>query len=245
MMKKSSHRSLKSIDFSELILHRNDDFTVLNKPPHLSSLEDRNDPTNLLKLAKNVNQEAQVCHRLDKETSGLIVIANHQDAYKHFAGLLENRQVKKVYHAVLTGLHKFQDFEAEEPLFSTTNKSRVDFRNGKPSLTLIETMELFKKHTFVRCFPVTGRMHQIRAHLAHHQAPIVHDKDYGGEAAYLSQLKRNFNQKKWEEEKPIINRVALHSFNIAFKQMDGSTLDLEAPYPRDFEVLLKQLRKFN
>ena len=244
-MKRSTHKLLRNIDFQELQLYKDDDFTIINKPPHLSSLDDRNDPINLLKLARDENADAQVCHRLDKETSGLIVIANHGEAYKYFAGLLENREVKKVYHAVLNGLHKFQSFEADEPLYSTTNKSRVDFRSGKPSLTLIETLELFKKYTLVKCFPVTGRMHQIRAHLAHHNATIVQDKNYGGEPAYLSEIKRNFNQKKWEEEKPMIERVALHSASIAFRQMDGSILELEAPYPKDFSVLLKQLRKFN
>ncbi len=244
-MKRNTHKFLKNVNFDDLVLYKDKDFTIVNKPPHLSSLEDRNDSINLLKLAREVNPEAQVCHRLDKETSGLLVIANHGDAYKYFAGLLENREVKKVYHAILTGLHKFKSFEADEPLYSTINKSRVDFKGGKPSLTLVETLELFKKHTLIKCFPVTGRMHQIRAHLAHHQATIVHDKDYGGVPAHLSEIKRNFNQKKWEEEKPIIERVALHSFAIAFKQMDGSILELEAPYPKDFAVLLKQLRKFN
>ncbi len=244
-MKRNTHKSLKQINFEELLLHKDDDFCIVNKPPHLSSLEDRNDATNLLKLARGENIEAQVCHRLDKETSGLIVIANHADAYKYFAALLQNREVKKVYHAVLNGLHKFRSFEADEPLYSTNNKSRVDFRSGKPSLTLIETLELFKKHTLVKCFPVTGRMHQIRAHLAHHNSTIIHDKDYGGVPAYLSEIKRNFNQKKWEEERPMIERVALHSSSITFKQMDGSILEMEAPYPKDFTVLLKQLRKFN
>jgi len=241
----NSHKALRKINFSDLILYQDKDFTVVNKPPHLSSLEDRNDSINLLLLAKGENEDAQVGHRLDKETSGALVIANHNDAYKHFADQLQNREVKKVYHAVLTGIHKFRDFEADEPLYSTSNKSRVDFRQGKPSLTLIETLEMFRKHTLIKCFPVTGRMHQIRAHLAHHQATIVHDMHYGGEESYLSQLKKNFKQKKWEDERPMIERVALHAFSIAFKKMDGSVLEVEAPYPKDFGVLVKQLRKYN
>lgn len=245
MMKMSSHKPTKRINFQDLILYQDDNYTLVNKPPHLSSLEDRNDPVNLLMLAKKQNENSQVGHRLDKETSGVVVIANHNDAYKHFADQLQNREVKKVYHAVLDGLHKFRDFEADEPLYSSSNKSRVDFRQGKPSLTLIETLEIFKKHTLIKCFPVTGRMHQIRAHLAHHNATIVHDQFYGGETSYLSQLKKNFNQKKWEDERPMIERVALHASAIAFKNLDGSILEMDAPYPKDFEVLLKLLRKYN
>lgn len=239
------HKAPKRIHFQDLIVHQDKDYTLVNKPPYLSSLEDRNTSVNLLKLAKEQNPDAQVCHRLDKETSGIIVIANHNEAYKYFAGLLQNREVKKVYHAVLVGQHKFENFEANEPLYSTSNKSRVDFRDGKPSLTLIETLEIFRKHTLVKCFPVTGRMHQIRAHLAHHEAHLVSDPYYGGEAVYLSKLKKNFNQKKWEEEKSIIDRVALHAFSITFKDLTGEVLEIEAPYPKDFGVLVKQLKKYN
>ncbi|MEQ9402810.1 MAG: RNA pseudouridine synthase [Cyclobacteriaceae bacterium] len=238
-------KRINQINFEDIILHQDKDYTVVNKPPHLSSLKDRNDHVNLLKLAKEQNPDAQVCHRLDKETSGALVIANHNDAYKHFAGQLQNREVKKVYHAILNGLHNFEDFEADEPLYTTSNKSRVDFRNGKPSLTLFQTLEVFKKHTLVKCFPVTGRMHQIRAHLAHHGATIVNDEHYGGSPAFLSQLKKNFSQKKWEEEKPIIHRFALHAYTIAFRDLSGLVLETEAPYFKDFDVLVRQLRKYN
>ena len=244
-MKKNSSKDFRKLKFTELVIKEDDDFILVNKPPFLSTLDDRNDGINLLSLLRSEYPEAQVCHRLDKETSGIVVVAKHSEAYKHFSSLLQNRQVKKVYHAVLCGLHKFEDFEADEPLYTTSNKSRVDFRNGKPSLTLLETLEVFRKHTFVKCFPVTGRMHQIRAHLAHHEAPIVHDSSYGGKAAYLSELKRNFNHKKWEEETPIINRVALHSYNIVFEHLNGKIVDQQADYPKDFEVLIKQLRKYH
>ncbi len=242
---KITHKKSKHLNLSDLIIHQDQDYTLLNKPAFLSSLEDRNDPINLLQLVKKDNAEARICHRLDKETSGMIVIANHNAAYKHFALLLENRKVKKVYHAVVHGLHKFENFEADEPLYTTSNKSRVDFKQGKPSLTLVETLELFKKHTLVKCFPVTGRMHQIRAHLSYHETAIVNDSNYGGDSVFLSQLKRNFNQKRGEEEKSMIDRVGLHSSQIAFKGPDGRVIEKEAPYPKDFNVLIKLLRKYN
>ena len=239
------HRTAKNLRFSDLIIKETDDYTIVNKPPFLSSLEDRSTPIHLLSLAKEVDDEYQLCHRLDKETSGVIVLAKHPEAYRNFAIQLEDREVKKVYHAVLNGLHKFEDFEADEPLYITSNKSRVDFRSGKPSFTLISTLELFKKHSLVKCFPVTGRLHQIRAHLAFHEAPITNDPLYGGEPTYLSQLKKNFNIKKWEEEKPMIDRVALHAHQIAFKDLNGDIIEAEAEYPKDFTVLLKLLQKFN
>lgn len=239
------HKVLKNLQFQDLIIRDTDNYTLINKPPYLSSLDDRNEQLNLLALAKAESDDYQICHRLDKETSGMVVFAKNPDSYRNFAMQLENREVKKVYHAVIHGLQKFEDFEASEPIYTTSSKSRVDFRSGKPSLTLISTLEVFKKHTLIKCFPVTGRMHQIRAHLAFHQAAIVNDPAYGGGPAYLSELKRNFNHKKWEEEKPMIERVALHSSQIAFKDVDGTIIEEEAEYPKDFAVLVKLLRKFN
>ena len=239
------HKRLKNIKFNELIIKETDDYVLVNKPPFLSSLDDRANSKNLLSLSKDVNEEYQICHRLDKETSGVVVFAKNADAYRNFAIQLENREVKKVYHAVVHGLHKFEDFESDDPLHTSSTKSRVDFRAGRPAFTLISTLELLKKHTLLKCFPVTGRMHQIRAHLTYHEAPIINDPMYGGQPAYLSELKRNYNHKKWEEENPMINRVALHSYQVAFKDLNGEVIEGEATYPKDFSVLLKLLRKFN
>ncbi|WP_420316613.1 RluA family pseudouridine synthase [Ekhidna sp.] len=239
------HKKLKNISFEDLILLDTDDYSLINKPPFLASLDDRANSQNLLSLAKEVNDDYQICHRLDKETSGIVVFAKNAEAYRNFAMQLENREVKKVYHAVIDGLHKFEDFEADEPLHTTSTKSRVDFRAGKPAFTLISTLEVFKKHSLVKCFPVTGRMHQIRAHLAYHKAPIVCDPAYGGEMVFLSELKRNYNHKKWEDENPMINRVGLHSHQVAFRDLSGNIVEGEAEYPKDFSVLIKLLRKFN
>ncbi|MEP1034721.1 pseudouridine synthase [Ekhidna sp.] len=239
------HKKLKKISFKDLIILDTDDYSVINKPSFIASLDDRAESKNLLSLAKEVDDEYQICHRLDKETSGILVFAKNPEAYRSFAMQLENREVKKVYHAVIHGLHKFEDFEADEPLHTTSTKSRVDFRAGKPAFTLVSTLEVFKRHSLVKCFPVTGRMHQIRAHLAYHEAPLINDPGYGGKPALLSELKRNYNYKKWEEENPIINRVALHSHQIAFKDLSGEVVEAEAEYPKDFSVLIKLLRKFN
>lgn len=242
------HKYVKGLKFEDIILFENEHYIVVNKPPYISTLEDRNDPIDLLKLAKEYYADAQVCHRLDKETSGVIVISKHQEAYRHFAILLEKRQVKKVYHAVVNGIHEFENLECDQPIYSTNSKSRVDFREGKPSLTLVSTLESFKLHTLLKCFPVSGRLHQIRVHLAFHGANIGCDPIYGGDYIYLSQLKKNFNLgKSKDEEKPLIERVALHAHNIAFHNFEGGendVIEVVAEYPKDFAVLVKQLRKY-
>lgn len=242
------HKYLKGLTFSDLIIYENDHYLVINKPPYISTLNDRNDPLDILKMAKDHHQDAQVCHRLDKETSGCLVIAKHQEAYRHFAIMLEKRQVKKVYRAVINGIHEFDNLSADQPIYSSNSKSRIDFREGKPSLTLISTLETYRAHTLVKCFPVSGRLHQIRVHLAFHEAPICCDPAYAGDFIYLSQLKKNFTlSKNRDEEKPIIQRVALHAHNVAFFDFEGDqnqAVEVEAPYPKDFAVLVKQLRKY-
>lgn len=232
------------ISWEDLLIQEDENYAFINKPAGLSTLDDRSSKMSVLSLAKEQDKSFTPCHRLDKETSGVLSVAKNEEAYKYFAQRLEAREVKKVYHAVVNGIHDFQNVEADEPLYSSSSKSRVDF-NGKPSLTLIQTLKIYKKHTLVKCFPFTGRMHQIRVHLAFHQAPIVSDSFYGGAPAYLSELKRNFNQKKYEDENPMIRRLALHAFSLSFLDpKTDKTTTIEAPYPKDFAVLVKQLGKF-
>ena len=89
-------------------------------------------------------------------------------------------------------------------------------------------------------------MHQIHVHLSYTGASIVSDEMYVGQQTYLSEFKRNFNQKKYEEERPIITRMALHANSITFVHpKSDKEVSVEAPYPKDFDVLVKQLRKFS
>ncbi len=232
--------------FEDLILIEQENFVVVNKPPFLSTLDDRNDPSDLISLAREYDPVLSPGHRLDKETSGVLVLTRGEEAYRHFAGLLEKREVKKVYHAVIEGVHDIENVSIEAPIYSGSTRSRIDGERGKPSLTLVQTMEKFKKHTLLKCFPVTGRRHQIRVHLAYAQQPIIGDTLYGGVHAYLSEIKRHFNLKKSEEELPMIRRVALHAREISFYLPDSkNVLTVEAPYPKDFGVLIKQLQKFS
>lgn len=239
------NKQLNNISWADILIREDENFAFINKPPGLSTLDDRSNKVSVLSLAKEQGKDFTPCHRLDKETSGVLIIAKHEDAYKYMAQRFEAREVKKIYHAVVSGIHDFQNVEADEPLYTSSSRSRVDF-NGKPALTLIQTLNIFRKHTLIKCFPFTGRMHQIRVHLAYHNAPIVQDSFYGGKPAYLSELKRNFNQKKFEEENPMIRRLALHAHSISF--LDPKTEEnftIEAPYPKDFAVFIKQLGKFS
>ncbi len=235
-------KSLKNLSLADLVVHEDQDYLIVNKPPFVSTLADRSSHLNMLDLARSHHEEAQVCHRLDKDTSGILVISKHNEAYKHFSAILTQREVQKLYHALIPGRHEL-DEEVDIPLFTTSNRSRVDHMQGKQALTFIKTLHIYKAHTLVACMPFTGRMHQIRVHLAHLGVPICGDEMYGGKPIFLSEVKKNYKIGKYEEEQPLMKRMALHAEGITFINAKGAEIKVHAAHNKDFEVVLKQLKK--
>jgi RluA family pseudouridine synthase len=224
------------------ILFEDNDYVLINKPPFLSTLEDRHERVNILALAKDYAGDAQVCHRLDKDTSGVLAIAKNPEAYRHMSLQFEHREVEKIYHAVVDGIHGFQDVLVDLPILKADDGVvKISKREGKPAQTYFTTLRSFKAHTLVECRPVTGRMHQIRIHLATLKASITGDETYGGKPFLLSDIKRGFNLKKDTEEASFMKRMALHAFSLEFNDVAGVRQTVEAPYPKDFQALLRQL----
>jgi RluA family pseudouridine synthase len=230
------------IEIEDLIIYEDDDLFFVNKPPFISTLEDRHEPWNILKLAREYVAASQVCHRLDKDTSGVLAVAKHPDAYRHMSLQFEKREVTKVYHAVVDGLHKFDEVLVDEPILKLDDGVvKISRREGKSAQTYFTSLESFRMHTLVECRPVTGRMHQIRIHLTTLNAPITGDDTYGGKPFFLSSVKRGFNLKKQTEEQPIMKRMALHAQGLRFNDLRGVPRLVEAAYPKDLSALLKQL----
>jgi len=234
----------KELKLKNWILFEDDDFIVINKPPFIASLDDRASRFNVNKLAKDYWAEAQMCHRLDKDTSGALLIAKHAEAYKHAALQFEKRKVDKVYHAVVEGSHEFKNKVVNAALLTTgKGKVVVNRGKGKDSETSFTSLGVFNKYSLVECKPITGRMHQIRVHLAELNAPIVGDEFYGGKPFYLSAIKKKYNLKKNSVENPLIKRFALHAFKLSLTGIKGGKYEFEAPYPKDFRVLIEQIEK--
>lgn len=233
---------LPKIKFEEIILFENDDFVVVNKPPFLSTLEDRQEKTNLLGMARDYVAAAQVCHRLDKETSGVLAIAKNPEAYRHLSIQFEKRQVTKIYHAVVDGIHNFNQQLVDAAILKQDDGTvKLSRREGKPAQTYFTALTSYKYHTLVDCRPITGRMHQIRIHLSVLGAPIAGDEMYGGKPFYLSQIKRGFNLKKDTEEEPFMKRMALHAYSLQFLDLKGEEIGIQAPYQKDMQALIRQL----
>jgi RluA family pseudouridine synthase len=230
------------INIEDIILYEDEDYFLVNKPPFLSTLEDRHEPVNLLKLAREHVADAQVCHRLDKDTSGVLAIAKNPDAYRHMSLQFEKRTISKIYHAVVDGLHNFEEKLVDAPILKLDEGVvRINKREGKAAQTYFTSMRTFRMHTLVECRPITGRMHQIRIHLATLNAPITGDDTYGGKPFLLSSIKRGFNLKKQTEEQPMMKRMALHARGLRFNDLNDTPRYVEAPYPKDITALLKQL----
>ncbi len=238
--------NLNKIKFKDIILFEDKDYLILNKPYSVSTLEDRSSPVNMLKMAKEYCQTAQVCHRLDKETSGVLAFAKNEKAYRHLNMQFEKREVNKIYHAVIEGVSKY-----EYDMFSAPIKilkkgiAKIDTREGKESHTIFNTIETYKFHSLLECNPITGRLHQIRIHLATMEHPIVGDTLYGGRPLYLSQYKRKFNIGKHVEESPLMSRVALHAYSLKFSLLNGDQKIVEADYPKDFNAMVNQMKKYS
>jgi len=246
--------TIKKIDFKDIIIFENDDYILINKPPYISSLDERTQdkrtggtPQSILRLAKEYSGDAQLCHRLDKETSGVLAIAKNPAAYRSLAMQFEAREVTKRYHAITNGVHDFEGISVYLPIAQLRDGTgvRIDREKGKIAETIFNTLKAYHNYTLLECMPITGRMHQIRVHLQCLKAPIVSDPMYGGNDIFLSQIKsKKFNLKNGTEEIPLIRRVALHAHSLTFKMMNSEVVTTEAPYPKDFGVVVKQLDKF-
>lgn len=238
----------KNLVFTDLVIFENDNYVIINKPPFVPSLDERTADRSLsiLKLAREAFGDIQLCHRLDKETSGALVLAKNPEAYRNLAMQFEHREVQKEYHAVVNGLHDLDSISVFLPIAPLKDGTavRIDKLRGKLAETLFFTIKKYTRHTLVKCMPITGRMHQIRVHLQCLKAPIVCDPTYGGEMVYLSDIKRKFNLKNETEELPLMKRVALHAHTIKFLDVNGEKIEATAEYPNDFQVLVNQLEKF-
>lgn len=185
-----------------------------------------------------------IVHRLDKNTTGVMVVTKDDTAQWKIAKQFETRQVNKTYLAVVHGTPELTADRIKaslgiHPRFREKYAIRPD--TGKEAITFYEVLEAFRGFSLLGMTPKTGRTHQIRVHLSHIKHPIVADDMYGGKLVYPWQL----SDSEPAVQEPVINRVALHAFSLEFRHPTTEKMvKFEAPLPDDMQNLLDMLRKY-
>ncbi|MDR1941480.1 MAG: RluA family pseudouridine synthase [Endomicrobium sp.] len=246
---------MKSIE----ILYQDSNIVVINKPSGVLVIPDRHTYENKTLvgiLKKQLGQKIWVVHRIDRETTGVVVFAKNAQAHKRLSMQFEHSQVSKKYIALLSGVIEDEEAQINKPVLVSDSRVEID-PSGKESITDYKVLERFKGYTLVQAIPKTGRRHQIRIHFWSLGHPLAIDKDYGsGQPILLSQIKRNYKEKSTRQEKPLIDRLTLHAAQLTLtlpdcqeerdfvSDSDNKTKTFAAPLPKDFEIALKQLRKY-
>jgi 23S rRNA pseudouridine1911/1915/1917 synthase len=185
-----------------------------------------------------------IVHRLDKDTTGVMVVTKNDSAQWKVAKQFERRQVKKTYLAIVHGTPDLSADRISAPLGvhpRIREKYAIRPEIGKEAITFYEVLEEFRGFSLLRLTPRTGRTHQIRVHLSYIKHPIVADDMYGGKFVYEWQLA----DAEPAAQAPIISRCALHAHTLEFKHpTTGKMLTFEAPLPEDMQNLLGMLRKY-
>jgi 23S rRNA pseudouridine1911/1915/1917 synthase len=230
------------------IIFENNQFIAVNKPSGLLSIPDRlGQEISLKDILKEKYGGIYTVHRLDRDTSGIIVFAKNEESHKDLSQLFEGREMEKYYAGLVYGNMMNASGSIDTPIMEHPGKTTrmMTHVKGKFSLTDYEVLESFRLFSWVQFRIHTGRTHQIRVHMQHIGHSIVCDEIYGdAKPLLLSALKKNFKlSKAAEEEKPILSRLALHSLRLKFTLLNEH-FDLEAPVPKDLRAVLQQLRKW-
>lgn len=234
---------------NKLIRYADEDILLVAKPPGIPVIPERglNPEPSLQEQLQLTEGKLWIVHRIDRDTSGLVLMARNAEAHRELSLQFEGHDVRKEYLAIVQGTPPEASAQIDVPLrpHATKNLMLVD-NTGKPSITLFKTVEAFKRHTYLRLKILTGRRHQIRVHMAYIGNPLLVDPVYGGkDAFYLSQIKKRYKAAD-ENERPLISRLTLHAETLGFVHPSSKQeLTFSEPLPADMEVVLKQLRKWD
>lgn len=234
---------------SKYILFENEDFVAVNKPAGLLSIPDRYNPAlpSLSKMLERQYGKAYIVHRLDKDTSGVIVMAKNEGTHRFLSQKFQKREVDKIYLALVAGRIWEKEGRIDTPIAAQSGKGgrMKTAKKGMDALTTYEVVQPFGIYTLLKLQLFTGRTHQIRVHLKSIGHPVAMDALYGsGEPFYLSAIKRKYRKgKREEQERPLMSRQALHASELRFTDEKGQKHAFVAPLPKDFKAMLNQLEK--
>lgn len=256
-------RTLPPEDIPLNIVHEDDAIVVLNKPAGLIVHPGKGNYRGTLAGALQFHFDRLsdiagrlrpgIVHRLDRDTSGILVIAKDNQVHHRLSGQFERREARKEYFAIARGVVELDSDEISTYIRVNPKKREKmivsePIGNARPAVTRYEVARRFDGFTAVRLFPKTGRTHQLRVHMQHLGHSIVADRLYGGGSSlFVSDL--TVRQSRGDEEPTddtlLIDRQALHAYRLAFRHpQSGNPVEFEAPLPDDIQRTLSALERY-
>ena len=231
-------KNIKAQDIPIEVVYEDNDIIVVNKPKGLvvhpaNGNWDGTLVNAIMAICKDslsgIGGELRpgIVHRLDKDTSGLLIVAKNDEAHMNMSNQIKNREVKKIYYALVRGVVSENEATINMPIARSTKdrKKMAVSKNGKEAVTHFKVLERFNKYTLLEVKIDTGRTHQIRVHLSEIGYPVVGDEVY-------SNGKNEFG----------VHGQLLHAKSLDFKHpITGKTMHLEAKLPEEFSKVLKKL----
>ena len=252
--------SLKSFDFKLNIIYEDDDLLVINKPAGIimhpgAGNYDKTIVNALMHYCRgnlsNIGDELRpgIVHRIDKDTSGLIVVAKNNETHENLSKQFNKHTINRVYQLMIWGKLRPQSGKIET-LITRSSRNRqlmeVGITKGKKAITNYKTLEIFENNktptlSLVECKLETGRTHQIRVHMSYKGNNILGDNKYKKKIKKLKNIDINLEKSLYK-----LNRQFLHAKTLGFTHpKSGKELEFSSILPQDLENILKMLRNIN
>lgn len=232
------------------IIYKDLDIIVINKPSGVSVTPDRSGHDDILDVLSDKFpdlNDLRLVHRLDKDTSGILVIALNRPAQSFYSRLFGTRDCKKVYIAITRGQPPHDQGFISDPIAKSDKVQavKIDSQHGKKAKSFYKLLLPFGAMSLLAVVPVTGRTHQIRIHLSHRGLPLAIDPIYADSGAiYLSSIKTDYRPSRKHDETPLIDRLTLHAYQLTIPVgSDKLPQTFVAPLDKKFSATLKMLTK--